>query len=400
MNLGWRVSFDGPIRSAWRDGRLILNDIKVSYGAIDIDSNEEGFVSTNVAANAPTSNPSDNYTRFRFELDRVELKVSLLRFLAGRGLIEEASIDGARGLLDKRFVQWIEGWRWRHRPGDLDMKHLSLRNVHFQVIQPVGYHPYSVTILQATLPRLRLPWLFYDFLNAEKAQGIFDGHSLFTLESDEQTKENSLDSHRQKRFKLLGMDVKHLTATAADASSPLTWLTKGFVDIEASWKMPKTGDEVREEDDRDLERAIEKVLLERLLEVNEIASDSQSPTEALPFNVSFTFRNLKARQPSPQEVENLLGSSSRLKMALLVPVLGYLNEHRPEIALSCVLSLNRADFLGVWSGWECGLFGGVAQGLDEAFRRLVWDPERRMRRIGKVGKYALQALLLNKPLLD
>ncbi len=370
--MGWKVGFEGPIRAAWQDGRLILHEVKVQYG-LD-DSADEG----------------GNFTRFNFELDRVELKVSLVRFLAGRGLIEEAAIDGARGLLDKRFVKWIEGWRWKGGFGDLDMKRLSLRNVHFNVLQPPGYHSYSMTILQGTLPRLRLSWLFYDFLNAEGAQGIFDGHSLFTLESEGKT---------GKRFKLLGMDVKHLTATA-EASSPLTWLTKGFVDIEASLQLPLDKTEF---DEAFLEEAIEKALVEKLLLSeadiqNELSCEN---ADLIGVQASFTFRNLKARQPTPQEVESLLGGpSSRLKMTLLASILGYLNEHRPEILLSCALQLSRGEFLGVWSGWECGLFGGVALGLDEAFKTLVWDPERRMKRLGRVGRYALHAFLLNKPLLQ
>lgn len=405
--IGFKFDFAGEILPNWRNGTLALNDFTIECGSVDNDN-------VDIPEDVPLS---ENYTRFRVQVDRLELKLSLKRFLAGRGWIEEAMIDGARGIVDKRFVRWIEGWRWKPHQNELNTERLQLRNVHLNVIQARGYAPYSLTVIQASLPRLRLPWLFYDILNADGAHGIFDGHSLFSLHSlppQQQHRNKNL-----KHFRMLGLDVKHLAA-GADSASPLHWVTRGSVDIEAFLQLPLENESDESQDgslvDSFRERILESSLVdsfrERVLESSldlfqercddtlDLLKTESKQLTTVDVQTEFTFRNLRARQPTPKEFADALGHSSRLKMALLRPVLGYLNEHRPEIPLTCTLSLQKSQFEGVWGGWESGLFGGVAGGLDEAFRALVWDPEKRMKRIGRIGRYTLQALLQNKPLLS
>lgn len=97
--------------------------------------------------------------------------------------------------------------------------------------------------------------------------------------------------------------------------------------------------------------------------------------------VDFVFRNLRAKLPA-EELNSARG-------ALLRPVIGYVNEHRPLIPLSCHFTLERDQFAGAWSGYESGLIGALAGGLEGAFQKLVWDPERRMQRLGKIGRWTL-----------
>lgn len=35
----------------------------------------------------------------------------------------------------------------------------------------------------------------------------------------------------------------------------------------------------------------------------------------------------------------------------------------------------------------------LSSGLEEAFQQLVWDPERRMQRIGRIGRWTLQSIV-------
>ena len=73
--------------------------------------------------------------------------------------------------------------------------------------------------------------------------------------------------------------------------------------------------------------------------------------------------------------------------ALLRPVIGYVNEQRPLIPLSCHFTLKQGQFDGAWSGYESGLIGSLSTGLEGAFQKLVWDPERRIQRLGKILLY-------------
>ena len=226
--LGWKVALGTAIVPNWRDGRITLKDVTIDYGDVGIPdelvSSKEGDLTS-----------QDNYTRFSVQLDRLDVRISLRRWLEGRGWLEEVLIDGARGTLDKRWVRMIEGWRWKSRSGDLDLESLQLRNVHLSIIQPRGYRPYSVTILSASIPRLRASWLFYDLLSADSAHGIFDGRSLFTLHT---ASSKDKDERELKHFRMLGLDVRHLSQGSED--NALAWVTRGTVDIEGFYQLPKT----------------------------------------------------------------------------------------------------------------------------------------------------------------
>ena len=123
------------------------------------------------------------------------------------------------------------------------------------------------------------------------------------------------------------------------------------------------------------------------LETAEEAADHflKAPEDSLAFQVDFIFRNLRAKLP----IEEL----NQPRATLLRPVIGYVNEHRPLIPLSCHFNLKRAAFEGAWSAHESGLIGSLAVGLEGAFQKLVWDPERRMQRISKIGRWTFNNYL-------
>lgn len=111
----------------------------------------------------------------------------------------------------------------------------------------------------------------------------------------------------------------------------------------------------------------------------------KAPADSLAFQVDFMFRNLRAKLPAEE--------LNHPRAALLRPVIGYVNEHRPLIPLSCHFTLPQHQFEGAWSGYESGVVSGVTGGLEGAFRKLVWDPERRMQRIGRIGRWTLKDYL-------
>ena len=111
-----------------------------------------------------------------------------------------------------------------------------------------------------------------------------------------------------------------------------------------------------------------------------------APRDSLALQVDFTFRNVHARLPPHHELP-------LARASLLRPVLAYINANRPGIPLSAQLVVPRATFRDAWSGWECGVFGGVAGALESALEELVWDPQRRMQRIGRVSRWTIHELI-------
>lgn len=229
-NLGWKVSLGSAIVPNWRDGRITLKDVSIDLGDVHQPDEEIPPYEEQVPM-------EENYTRFSVQLERLEVRISLRRWLEGRGWLEEVFVDGAKGILDKRWIRSIEGWRWKSKPGDFDLDSLQLRNVHLSIIQPSGYRPYNVTILSANIPRIRASWLFYDLLSAESAHGIFDGRSLFTLHTTR--KKEQTDERELKHFRMLGLDVRHLSQSSSD--NALGWVTRGTADIEGFYQLPIDG---------------------------------------------------------------------------------------------------------------------------------------------------------------
>ena len=107
----------------------------------------------------------------------------------------------------------------------------------------------------------------------------------------------------------------------------------------------------------------------------------KAPEDSLAVQVDFIFINLRAKLPT-EEMNSARGT-------LLRPVIGYVNEQKPLIPLSCHFTLKQSQFEGAWSGYESGVIGALAGGLEGAFQKLVWDPERRMQRLGKIGRWTL-----------
>lgn len=249
--LGWKVALGTAIVPNWRDGRITLKDVTIDFGDLSVADELVPPYEEEVPL-------GDNYTRFSVQLDRMDVRISLRRWLEGRGWLEEVLIDGARGTLDKRWVRMIEGWRWKRRSDDFDLDSLQLRNVHLSIIQPRGYRPYSVTILSASVPRLRASWLFYDLLSADSAHGIFDGRSLFTLHT---AFNKDAEERELKHFRMLGLDVRHLSQSGS-GDNALGWVTRGTVDIEGFYQLPKTDrKQKRPNKESTTDTLIEKLLL-------------------------------------------------------------------------------------------------------------------------------------------
>lgn len=126
---------------------------------------------------------------FDINLDEVEVTLSILRWLDGKGLIANAKVKGVRGVIDRRSVWWdldpskpLVPADYRHsvRPGDFEFESLQVEDALLTVYQPGGQRPYNVSVFNAAIGPFRKRWLFYDMMAAEAITGQFD-NCLFSL---------------------------------------------------------------------------------------------------------------------------------------------------------------------------------------------------------------------------
>lgn len=57
---------------------------------------------------APRAAESDNYTMFDVNVDEVEVALSFMRWLDGKGLVKDAKVKGVRGVIGEYNPAWRE----------------------------------------------------------------------------------------------------------------------------------------------------------------------------------------------------------------------------------------------------------------------------------------------------
>ena len=138
---------------------------------------------------------------FDVNLEEVEVTLSFMRWLDGKGLVKDAKVKGVRGVIgrsplqlststdfsDRRSVWWdmskpLVPADYRHptRTGDFELDSFHVEDALVTVYQPAGQKPYNLSIFNAAIGPLRKRWLFYDVLNAEGITGQMD-NCLFSL---------------------------------------------------------------------------------------------------------------------------------------------------------------------------------------------------------------------------
>ncbi|KAI7847472.1 mitochondrial distribution and morphology protein family 31/32 [Circinella umbellata] len=219
---GATVVFDSAIMPNWKDGKIRLNNVhiyrmprsereKFTRHAAMISSGQRNLVEREQQAQqkqqqqksmADDDDPladvyldddeKDNevlktWMWFDLTFERVEVTLSLMRWMDGKGLIQSADIKGVRGVVDRRHVRWTGTYdpvaaRHKYTPGDFELGKFTLEDLLVTVYQPNGFRPYPISIFQAQLDQFRKQWLFYDILCATSIVGAFD-KCLFSVHS-------------------------------------------------------------------------------------------------------------------------------------------------------------------------------------------------------------------------
>lgn len=454
---GLEVSFGDLIVPNWRTGTISFRNISVKSIVAPVNAGDDRDQNSNLLTDA-TILLSDHgrdrrhlpeHTVYDLTIAKAEVTLNMRRMLEGKGLVQRATIEGVRGSVDRRGVRPMAYDEWRHHPqrGDFDLEGFSLRDVLLTVHSSGDFRPYRFSIISAELARLRKRYILYDLLAAESIVGMMD-ESLFSMHIPQTHNLQRLPSMRH--FKLHSLSVDFLSHSHDNDGGPLSWLSKGRVDIDVFIKLPADHPSLIGGSSLfgKIGSVTEGLLVEILRDSGATALIEQlkrteapggNPTLAslLSLNISLAdgvkdllkkwpflsrlrsrmqedFLNVDTRaMEAPEEAARHFMDARPDVMAFKVdfrfhnvrahapwsstlrPLVAYINEQRPFIPLSCHFDLPRERLDGAWTMYEAGIADALYEGTRRSFEMLVEDRQRKIRRLKKVSLWSLYALLRN-----
>lgn len=353
-----------------------------------------------------------NYTQFDFTIDEVNISLSFKKWLNGKGIIKEASGKGVRGVVDRTHVVWKEGdsatnYRNVAQPGDWEIENFQVEDVLFKMMNPKGFRTFSVSVYKCEIPLLRKNWLMFDIMNAIHMSGSYDG-SLFTMNRlqrfDSFNEEKRIDREvrrtllgekkyqdlslvndqnfsRVTRFRIDNLKLDHLNG---GMSGPFGWINKGTVDMIADVIVPKKNISM---DDISIDEIV-KYYSKNLRGKARNKGDNLSSMNNM-FILDFYLRLNNPRASVPLFSNNL----SYVNIALIQPIVAYINSNKTYIPIRCRVYKDVEDFNGSWTLYDSLLMDDLSIGVYKSFADYVSDEQKRTDRVKKISIWSLQFLL-------
>lgn len=189
------IVFETAIVPDWSSGKISFQKVfvsrrpKVSHGFTK-GSQQDALQRAKLALSEKILvNQQDfdngNYTQFDLTIDQVDISLNFRKWINGKGILDEVTINGLRGVIDRTHVTWKKdddpkNYLNVYQPGDFEISKFTMNDVLCTLYQPNGFRPFQVSIFNCDLPQLRKHWLFYDILNANNINGTYDD-SMFTI---------------------------------------------------------------------------------------------------------------------------------------------------------------------------------------------------------------------------
>lgn len=309
------------------------------------------------------------YSACDVTVERIELHLSLARFVKGLGLVRNCAADGIRGLVDRRHVIHYDAAHSstdshpaslpqttdqptameyatrtsHHRHGKnsfrFNLDQVTVSDLLLTVLSPDNFRPYTVSVLSAKLPRLRSDWFFLDLLSAESIVGMFD-RCLFSLHG-RQSAHGGIGDSRWRHFKIDGIRVDHVKGE----QGLMSWFDRGAIDVDAFISIE--ADRVR-------------------------------------LTADFTLRDLHATAPATASLKNA---------ALIRPVTAYLNDNRPYITVHGESSIPMGMMQEGWSVYDTGIASAMTRAVSaDVIRRAN---SQRVRNVSRIGLWSIYQMLFS-----
>lgn len=443
---GIKIVFESAIVPTWKSGVITFNNVFVSRRPGQQAKKErtvsKGSSTTAAAAAsaamaqrssevAAAGDPEDdgNYTQFDVTINSVNVTLSFSKWFNGKGLLHNVEILGVRGVLDRTSVQRSDPdidpkiYRHEHSTGDFEIDDFKMSDVLLSVYQPDNFRPFTVSVFNCELPRLRKQWLFYDFMSANNMSGSFDD-SLFTVHPRQVHGHTGApltadgvgeDTHWKKhsRIRIDGLNIDHLNR---GVEGPFGWIHEGNVDIVADVMVPTDEDSVWRQSwkksteavtdfyDRIESSVTQQAQMYRQSHLppdtidNRPSPPSQAVTPATDatsssdskfvlFDIRVHLNDVRASIPL------VTRDLSYINNALVRPIVAYINSRRAFIPVSCRVVKRQSEFDGSWTIFDSGLMDDLSREVYDAFARDVSDDDRRGKRMRKVGRWVVELVV-------
>ncbi|KAI9142918.1 mitochondrial distribution and morphology protein family 31/32 [Paraphysoderma sedebokerense] len=463
---GATVIFESAIMPNWREGKISLKNVTISRTLASDESQlaphyyydafpkvlNEGNRNDHASTGEKEAEDDGNFTKYELKVQSIDVTLSLVRWLDGKGLIKDAVVRGVRGVVDRRHVTWPEDWqpiRRTHQPGDFELDHFAVEDFYITILNP-EFRPFTLSIFNAELPVFRKQWLLYDIICADSIVGMYE-NCLFSVHTP-QSKELSPQQERGKakrtkrmtRLKIDGVPIDHLNA---GTHGPFGWIKQGTVDITALIRIPTEPapdvleqiiheiegikdsalgkiDEVvsnyhdqivmikRRGSEETVQRkwdkwrnkllgkrdefsddVMEKELVDRekrkIEEVIRREIDVIAEPPTLDVELDVRLNGLKAYVPFQAD------EISYLTNAFIRPVVSYMNHHRTCIPVKSKIKIPLSNFDGAWTIYESHLVDVLSSEVGHAIVTSFFSERERARRLKKVGLWSVQTVTKN-----
>ncbi|EGF81116.1 hypothetical protein BATDEDRAFT_19142 [Batrachochytrium dendrobatidis JAM81] len=400
---GFDVKVGAAVVPRWSDGAISLEDVTIVCNGDTWTELKRKEKSAKGLGDLLPGEVDLNWTYWDLTVDRIDVNLSLWRLLDGRGPIKEAKLKGIRGMVDRRHIEFDPNWVPSRRVpefGDFEMDSFIVEDLLVTICNP-DFRPFSFSIFDAELPIFRKQWLLYDMMCADSVVGMYD-NCLFSVHRSQ-----SLDVFRDtpgnfdkvSHLKMSSVPIDHLKV---GATGPISWLTRGTVDLDLHVLIPRitTNDDVFDQLFDELD-GIREVAIDKIEEVIAAHPEQSRPIYTngvvnlgLPMpksenaNVILHWRvklnDLKAYVPLSNPHLSYMSS------ALIRPVVAYMNANRTSLPLASSAKMDINNFNGAWDIFSAGLVDVLSEETGRALSNLVQDERERTRRLRRIGIWSLQ----------
>ncbi len=458
---GVKIVFESAIVPTWRDGVITFSNVFVSRrpGQLDKSGRSVSKGSSTTAAAAASAalaekqrdgatDPEDdgNYSQFDVTIDKVNVTLSFTKWFNGKGLLHDVEIRGVRGVIDRTNVHPTgevrdpKSYRHEHNTGDFEIDSFKMEDVLLTIYQPNNFRPFTVSVYNCELPRLRKQWLFYDFMSANNMSGSFDD-SLFTIHPRQVhgttgvplmngQEEDATHWKKHSRLRIDGLKIDHLNR---GVEGPFSWIQEGTVDIVADVMIPhdedgsiakvmsdfydqleatvthathpppptRSNDDDYDHDDDDnnynrnhnhTNDIIDHAALERSSTepaAHHKATLRDEDQRLLILDLTVSLNNPRASVPLFPSPTHL----SYTNAALVRPIVAYINTRSQVfIPITCRIVKRQSEFDGSWTIFDSGLLDDLSRETYEAFVKDLGDQGLQRRRMRKVGVWGLKVV--------
>eukprot|EP00835_Amoeboradix_gromovi_P003530 NODE_237_length_13348_cov_0.297381.p2 type:complete len:550 gc:universal NODE_237_length_13348_cov_0.297381:2901-1252(-) len=371
------VIFESAIIPSFKEGKIVFKDITVSKSRPDEGNvGDHYYYSANPSGTSEIDYSQVNHTLLDLTIKEVKVKLSLINFLFGKGLITSAELKGIRGEFDKRFVDYsIElGAKLDPNEPDIAIDGLKVSDLSINMIY-ADFRPIKIDVFNGHCKTFRKNWIVHDILKSDSITGMYDD-CLFSL--------HNLENNSDLPFQSVSVKIDNLPIDLFNygATGPLGWINQGTVDLNAVIHVPTGSNHSFVSDLKEITWQISKLGIPQEVQDLSQYSNIEPNSTSINFTMYLKMKDLKADVPT--NLNNIFGWN-----AFARPIVGFLNNHHTNVSIVSNFTMETSDFNGAWSIYNCGLVDCISKAAGISLFKLYQDERLRSMKLKRLGIWSL-----------